>query len=429
MNHPDFKRPLIVSLITSLIAALATSAAHAHGATEHAAAAGVDLTRLPIGNKVTTSPQRGAVYSCQTQFNGGGAFATGKWINGDGTYNLNAKPIIDGAVSWPSQFTLSVSNGVRKIIGNDLPSHPTGTYPVATTDDAYQYDRNPNRISSQNLSYNLTLNPEASATPACLNMGPIGVLLSGSYVFNALDAGGRDAVAYELQDSCQGHPERSGAYHYHSITTCLEDKPSGGHSPLLGYAIDGFGIYGHYGQNGETLTNADLDECHGHTHEIDWDGKNVVMYHYHATWEYPYTIGCLRGKAGSSTGGTGSGTGTGTTSPTANYSGLWIDSSNPTWGVSFYQDNSSSLMFFLGYDGAGSPAWYGVFDARWSSSTTLSGTVYRFAGGTGSSVFNPANARSTVAGSATMQFDSTSSATVSAQIDGSSVSRKVSRIR
>ena len=39
----------------------------------------------------------------------------------------------------------------------------------------------------------------------------------------------------------------------------------------------------------------DLDECHGHTHEILWDGKRVVMYHYHATWDFPYTIGCLRG--------------------------------------------------------------------------------------------------------------------------------------
>ena len=43
------------------------------------------------------------------------------------------------------------------------------------------------------------------------------------------------------------------------------------------------------------LTDADLDKCHGHTHEIDWDGQKVVMYHYHATWEVPYTVGCYRG--------------------------------------------------------------------------------------------------------------------------------------
>ena len=85
-----------------------------------------------------------------------------------------------------------------------------------------------------------------------------------------------------------------GAYHYHSLTPCIEDE-SEGHSDLVGYAMDGFGIYGPRGEDGETLTNADLDECHGHTHEIEWDGEALDMYHYHATWEYPYTLGCYVG--------------------------------------------------------------------------------------------------------------------------------------
>ncbi|MGL1604072.1 hypothetical protein ACSTI6_23330, partial [Vibrio parahaemolyticus] len=68
-----------------------------------------------------------------------------------------------------------------------------------------------------------------------------------------------------------------------------------GHSALVGYAIDGFGIFGRYGPGGKLLTSADLDACHGHTHAIPWDGKMVVLYHYHATWDFPYTIGCLKG--------------------------------------------------------------------------------------------------------------------------------------
>jgi hypothetical protein len=60
-------------------------------------------------------------------------------------------------------------------------------------------------------------------------------------------------------------------------------------------AWDGFGIYGRYGENGELLTNDDLDVCHGHAHEIEWDGEVVELYHYHATWEYPYTLGCFYG--------------------------------------------------------------------------------------------------------------------------------------
>ena len=96
-------------------------------------------------------------------------------------------------------------------------------------------------------------------------MGPIGFLLTGGVFFNALDAQGKDAVAHEVQDRCQGHPERSGPYHYHSLTTCLEGAgPVGVHSPRVGYALDGFGICGRHGEGGVVLANADLDECHGH---------------------------------------------------------------------------------------------------------------------------------------------------------------------
>ena len=84
--------------------------------------------------------------------------------------------------------------------------------------------------------------------------------------------------------------------HYHSQSECIDDnEPGQGHSPLIGYALDGFGIYGHHGEQGETLTNDDLDECHGHTHEIEWDGETASMYHYHATWD-PYTVSRFRGE-------------------------------------------------------------------------------------------------------------------------------------
>jgi hypothetical protein len=76
---------------------------------------------------------------------------------------------------------------------------------------------------------------------------------------------------------------------------CIEAEATGGHSELVGYALDGFGIFGRYGEDGDAVRNTDLDECHGHNHDIEWDGATIEMYHYHATWEYPYTLGCYRG--------------------------------------------------------------------------------------------------------------------------------------
>ena len=108
---------------------------------------------------------------------------------------------------------------------------------------------------------------------------------------------GNDAPAHEIQDRCNGHPQQTGQYHYHNYSDCQVDGRSqgGGHSDLMGYALDGFGIYGLYGEGGAELTTADLDACHGHTHQILWDGDQQNMFHYHFTDDYPYTIGCFRG--------------------------------------------------------------------------------------------------------------------------------------
>ncbi len=255
-----------------------------------------DPTKLPIGDgKLSSSAQAGRVFSCQTRFPPfGGAFKDGPWIKPDGTFDLTSKAVVDGNVSWVSSQSIAVTDTTISISGNGLPNHLTGAYPVAPTDDAYQFDRNPNTIQTQRIKYDLPTNPTVAATPSCLGLGQIGVTLTGAVFFNALDATGKDAVAHELQDACQGHPERTGQYHYHNLTPCLSD-PGSGHSSLMGYALDGFGLYGKRGQDGNVLTNADLDECHGHTHQIVWDKKTVTMYHYHATDEYPYTLGCYRG--------------------------------------------------------------------------------------------------------------------------------------
>ena len=257
----------------------------------------IDLTRLPVGdgNLSTDTPAVGVL--CTTQpTNGQGAETMGPWFNGDGTWNLEEKFLVDGEVDWPHEFTETVQGDTRTITSNGLPDYPTGTFPVAADDDAAQIDRNPGEITAQDLTVEVPANPEAGDTPVCVG-GEIGIGVDGVVINNAIDAAGRDALAWEVEDACQGHPHGGGLYHHHSVSTCIEDSRSGegGHSDLAGYALDGFGIFGHYGEDGEVLTNEDLDECHGHAHEIEWDDETVAMFHYHATYEFPYTVGCFRG--------------------------------------------------------------------------------------------------------------------------------------
>jgi YHYH protein len=259
--------------------------------------ASVDLTRLPLGDgHISNKPERGSVWACRPDRLGGRRSHGGPWIRrSDRTFDLTVKPMVEGAVSWPSQFTMTRVGEKRRIVGNGLPNHPTGTFPIGRSTEAYQYDHNPNSIRPQDIRLDLPAMPTVAASASCVPLGYIGILLTGGAFFNALDANGEDAVAHEMQDAYRGHPQSRGIYHYHSLTPCSQDEGTG-HSSLVGYAFDGFGLYGYRGEEGRVLTNADLDACHGHTHEIVWDGERMSMYHYHATAEYPYTIGCYRGQ-------------------------------------------------------------------------------------------------------------------------------------
>jgi YHYH protein len=258
----------------------------------------IDLTHLPLGDGMLSSePAKGKLWPCRIDPGAGGAMKDGPWFNKDGkTYDLTAKIRVSGENAWDAVFAMKVEDGKRLFTTNDLPSHPTGTFPIGREEEAYKYDPNPHRIKAQEFAFQLPLDPILASEPSCVP-GAIGVLTTGSALFNALDAPGRDAVAHETQDLCQGHPQPAGVYHYHNVSVCVADNraETGGHSDLVGYLIDGFGIYGRYGEGGKLLTSADLDECHGHAHDILWNGKTASMYHYHATWDFPYTAGCMKG--------------------------------------------------------------------------------------------------------------------------------------
>jgi hypothetical protein len=267
---------------------------------------------LPLGlNKLSTSPKKDYIYACNTNLNGGGAHQIGDWVNeADGTWTTTGKATVDGDNAWnDAEISIDLKGDIREISSRGVPTnHGTGNFPVSSSDDAYQYDRNPNSISEQSTLLSIPANPEVSAQATCTDLGVIGVAKNGVVLFNGLDGMGRDAAAYEIQDACDGHPERTGEYHYHNLSRCLEDDVEANeHSELLGYIIDGFGIYGIKGESGELMKNDNLDECHGHSHEIEWDGQNKDMYHYHMTHEYPYTIGCFKGTPVSS--GSGASTG------------------------------------------------------------------------------------------------------------------------
>jgi len=258
----------------------------------------IDSKQIPVGDGklLTTVPTEvGYLYVCYIP-DSPNLPGKAPWINTTtGTWDQTIKPSVRGSVAWP--FNFAVNGPTHYVSGNGLPKHRTGTFGIAITDPVYKYDKNPNTIAAEPIAWQLPLAPVVASSPTCTHGGAIGVLLSGARIFNASDADGRDAVAHEVQDACDGHPQSKSIYHYHNLTRCSDQTDiAGQHSPLVGYVADGFGLFGNQGEKGVALTNADLDICHGHTHAIALDGGLPAdSYHYHATKEFPYTVGCFRG--------------------------------------------------------------------------------------------------------------------------------------
>ena len=167
-----------------------------------------------------------------------------------------------------------------------VPSYTTGPY----------LDFNPSNAEAQDAVYRLPLNPSPNnGTPTATTPGSIGVFINGVSLYDYRDGvawnpnsnslcggpgnppcpGGmgatmdwnRDAIPAEMGgfDCSKGHPAM-GNYHHHQnpsafdldlnvlSTVCnlydaegLYAIDASSHSPLIGYAYDGFPIYGAYG--------------------------------------------------------------------------------------------------------------------------------------------------------------------------------------
>lgn len=206
-----------------------------------------------------------------------------KWLQNNtvkGTYYTsgNSTAISNNILVNCQQVRYSATNVYINATG--IPAYPVGPY----------LDGNPSQAGNQNAIFKFPLTPIVNTgTPTATGMGNIGVCVNGVAIFNFSDAvswksstgafaggplGGtgdgvwnRDAIKYERAgfDCSKGHPAGTN-YHHHQnpsafkndltliSTVCnLYDADglyvinSAQHSPLLGFAYDGYPIYGAYG--------------------------------------------------------------------------------------------------------------------------------------------------------------------------------------
>ncbi|MEZ4771947.1 MAG: YHYH protein [Bacteroidia bacterium] len=203
-----------------------------------------------------------------------------------GSYYMSGNPTAIGNNILVNCQKVEYSADYVYVTATGIPAYPTGPF----------LDGNPSQATNQNSIFRIPLHPqENTGTPTATNGGNIGVFINGVALFDFRDGVGwntntntlcggpgnppcpggpmastpwsRDAVPAEKPgfDCSKGHPA-NGNYHHHQnpsafnldlqvvSTICnlydadgLYVLDSTKHSPLIGFAYDGFPIYGAYG--------------------------------------------------------------------------------------------------------------------------------------------------------------------------------------
>ncbi len=183
---------------------------------------------------------------------------------------------------------------------HNLPNHPTAVFPDRTRFT----DGNPNFIQEKIDTWYIPLEPKVNDKHLAMNeknanralpLGPIGVAVNGiNFLYPFDETTERDAL-WRL-DRCCGHPSPGQRYHYHKYPVCLNTPwfdDGQAHSPLIGFAFDGFPVYGPYEGAGEFARDSKKNPLNAfnlhHDEERGW--------HYHVTpGQFPHIIGGFWGE-------------------------------------------------------------------------------------------------------------------------------------
>lgn len=178
----------------------------------------------------------------------------------------------------------------------------------ASTDSCYEAFSatgritNPNSISAQSITMTVPMTGTKASSNTSMTGATIGIAISGVSMFGNFAAPGDD-IYEESQtfDKCEGHPQNSGNYHYHTEPTSITQTDSA----FVGVMRDGIPVYGREDEDGSTPT---LDAAGGHT-GTTVDSPSTPVYHYHVNLQtngtdsaYFLTTGYYAGTPGTCTG-------------------------------------------------------------------------------------------------------------------------------
>lgn len=159
-----------------------------------------------------------------------------------------------------NRVSIETRGSYRVVRSNAIPDHDTGRFPNA---------HNPNAIAPQDLSFRMPLRPGKTGKFTVVKGWNFGVAING-VPFDPFTAefwqGDRrwnyDAIAGFVDlglDENNAHVQPGGKYHYHGWPKGLIRAWSPtSHSPIIGWAADGFPIYAAYGYSDPNNPNSEI---------------------------------------------------------------------------------------------------------------------------------------------------------------------------
>ena len=232
--------------------------------------------------------------------------------NGD----INTSKAIKGA-GWNPTVKLSYTSNSVIMEPNGIPDHERDAYyavPIAgvVVPDATTATIVKDPTKAQTYKFTIPTNPEYTAEVTSTSLGSIGVMISGAVLYNPFEGDGKTVAmannftitdssgrSASFVDKCAGHPTpQQGAYHYHGLSGCTTAKVDdlGEASHIIGFALDGFPIYGDRDINGKQLTYKNLDQCNGINSATPEFPEGIYHYVLLPTNDVHSSISCFHGK-------------------------------------------------------------------------------------------------------------------------------------
>lgn len=225
--------------------------------------------------------------------------SAGKWFNNGVLYDLNGKFIQNLAVFYnDSAWRLYEDNGSVKITSTQTSCEAAARPNVDIQYNNYCVECDINYYSSAvgkgvESTYLIPKTPISASSSSPISQEGVGISLNGVKLEAAAPVNDiLRAHTIAAFDDCVGHVNPIIGYHYHGANhgdgSCPAiDFESDGHAGMIGYALDGYAIYGMLDKNGSEAK--DLDSCRGHSDDIRG-------YHYHTAGAGENAfIGCFKG--------------------------------------------------------------------------------------------------------------------------------------